>query len=233
MYTRENYAAAKAEIEKRRIDAIETAEQRNKELSYESEKIRKIDIELGGTGLLLFKTACEGGDIEPIRKRNTELMAQRKAELVRLGYPEDYTEVHYTCPVCRDSGYTDIRMCDCMRAELTKAALRHSGLGTLIDRQSFENFSLEYYRGNAKIITEALDEIGVWYTGGVNSPYIWLRCPNGMGSWEFFDLLLTKANVVGTPGAGFGEMGEGFFRLTAFGDRARTKEAAERIKKLF
>ncbi|MBE6611817.1 MAG: LL-diaminopimelate aminotransferase [Ruminococcaceae bacterium] len=98
-------------------------------------------------------------------------------------------------------------------------------------RQIAEN--LEYYRGNAKIITEALDEIGVWYTGGVNSPYIWLHCPNGMGSWEFFDLLLTKANVVGTPGAGFGEMGEGFFRLTAFGDRERTKEAAERIKKLF
>ena len=98
-------------------------------------------------------------------------------------------------------------------------------------KQIAEN--LEYYRGNAKIITEALDALGIWYTGGVNSPYIWLKCPNNMGSWEFFDLLLTKANVVGTPGAGFGEMGEGFFRLTAFGDRERTKEAAERIKKLF
>ena len=98
-------------------------------------------------------------------------------------------------------------------------------------KQIAEN--LEYYRGNAKIITEALDALGIWYTGGVNSPYIWLKCPNNMGSWVFFDLLLTKANVVGTPGAGFGEMGEGFFRLTAFGDRERTKEAAERIKKLF
>lgn len=98
-------------------------------------------------------------------------------------------------------------------------------------RQVAEN--LNYYRENAKIITAALDELGIWYTGGVNSPYIWLKCPNGMGSWEFFDLLLTKANVVGTPGAGFGEMGEGFFRLTAFGDRKRTMEAAERIKKLF
>lgn len=92
--------------------------------------------------------------------------------------------------------------------------------------------NLNYYKENAKIITSALDELGIWYTGGVNSPYIWLKCPNGMGSWEFFDLLLTKANVVGTPGAGFGEMGEGFFRLTAFGDRERTREAAERIKKL-
>ena len=90
----------------------------------------------------------------------------------------------------------------------------------------------EMRRLGAKIITAALDELGIWYTGGVNSPYIWLKCPNGMSSWEFFDLLLTKANVVGTPGAGFGEMGEGFFRLTAFGDRERTREAAERIKKL-
>ena len=92
--------------------------------------------------------------------------------------------------------------------------------------------NLAYYKENAKTITDALDKLGIWYTGGVNSPYIWLRCPNGMGSWEFFDLLLTKANVVGTPGAGFGAMGEGFFRLTAFGDHARTKEAAERIVKL-
>ncbi|MCI8387723.1 MAG: LL-diaminopimelate aminotransferase [Clostridiales bacterium] len=92
--------------------------------------------------------------------------------------------------------------------------------------------NLDYYKENARIITAALDELGIWYTGGVNSPYIWLKCPNGMKSWDFFDLLLTKANVVGTPGAGFGEMGEGFFRLTAFGDRERTKEAVERLKKL-
>ena len=92
--------------------------------------------------------------------------------------------------------------------------------------------NIDYYKQNAKTITDALDELGIWYTGGVNSPYIWLRCPNKMGSWEFFDLLLTKANVVGTPGAGFGEMGEGFFRLTAFGDHDRTREAAERIVKL-
>ena len=68
--------------------------------------------------------------------------------------------------------------------------------------------NLSYYRENAKIISQALDELGIYYTGGKNSPYIWLECPNGMGSWEFFDLLLTKANVVGTPGAGFGKNGE-------------------------
>lgn len=92
--------------------------------------------------------------------------------------------------------------------------------------------NIRYYQENAKIISSALDKMGIKYTGGKNSPYIWFKCPNNMGSWEFFDLLLEKANVVGTPGSGFGKNGEGWFRLTAFGDRERTKEAMERIKKL-
>lgn len=92
--------------------------------------------------------------------------------------------------------------------------------------------NLSYYKENAKIIASALDELGIYYTGGKNSPYIWLECPNGMGSWEFFDYLLENANVVGTPGEGFGECGKGYFRLTSFGDRDNTVEAVERIKKL-
>lgn len=88
------------------------------------------------------------------------------------------------------------------------------------------------YRENARLIAECMDELGIWYTGGKNSPYIWLKCPNGMGSWEFFDYLLENAQVVGTPGAGFGKNGEGYFRLTAFGSREVTEEAVERIRKL-
>ena len=90
--------------------------------------------------------------------------------------------------------------------------------------------NLDYYRQNAKVIADALDECGVWYCGGKNSPYIWLRCPGNMKSWEFFDWLLENCGVVGTPGVGFGECGEGYFRLTAFGDAEKTKMAAERIK---
>ena len=89
--------------------------------------------------------------------------------------------------------------------------------------------NLDYYRHNAAVIGAALDEAGVWYCGGKNSPYIWLRCPGNMGSWEFFDWLLETANVVGTPGEGFGPCGKGYFRLTAFGDADKTKEAAARI----
>lgn len=92
--------------------------------------------------------------------------------------------------------------------------------------------NIAYYQGNAKIIAECMDKLGVWYTGGKNSPYIWLKCPKGMGSWEFFDYLLNNAQVVGTPGAGFGANGEGFFRLTAFGSRENTVEAVERLYKL-
>ncbi|MBR1738964.1 MAG: LL-diaminopimelate aminotransferase [Ruminococcus sp.] len=97
-------------------------------------------------------------------------------------------------------------------------------------KQTREN--IKYYQENARVMQKTFDELGIKYTGGKNSPYIWLKCPNGMGSWEFFDFLLEKVNVVGTPGEGFGKNGEGWFRLTAFGDKDRTVEAMERIKKL-
>ncbi len=92
--------------------------------------------------------------------------------------------------------------------------------------------NLAYYKHNAKIISDCLDDCGVWYTGGKNSPYVWFKCPDGMSSWQFFDYLLENCQVVGTPGSGFGKNGEGFFRLTAFGSEEVTKEAAARLKKL-
>ncbi len=88
------------------------------------------------------------------------------------------------------------------------------------------------YQENAKIITDTLDELGIYYTGGHYSPYVWLKCPNNMSSWEFFDFLLEKAQVVGTPGEGFGKNGEGFFRLTAFNTPERTREAMDRLKRI-
>lgn len=91
---------------------------------------------------------------------------------------------------------------------------------------------ISYYLENARIIAETLTELGIWFTGGKNSPYIWLECPNKMSSWEFFDHLLQNFSVVGTPGAGFGNNGEGFFRLSAFGNRSNVTEAMERIRKL-
>ena len=92
--------------------------------------------------------------------------------------------------------------------------------------------NLAYYRENARLIADCMDRCGIFYTGGKNSPYIWLKCPDGMKSWEFFDYLLREAQVVGTPGSGFGRNGEGYFRLTAFGDRENTREACERLYRL-
>ena len=93
--------------------------------------------------------------------------------------------------------------------------------------------NINYYKENALIISNTLKEYGIWHVGGKHSPYIWLKCPNNMTSWEFFDYLLENAQVVGTPGSGFGKNGEGYFRLTAFGSRENTIEAMERFKKLF
>lgn len=95
-------------------------------------------------------------------------------------------------------------------------------------KQIAEN--IDYCRNNARIITSALDELGITYAGGKNSPYIWLKCPCDMDSWEFFDKLLGHAGVVGTPGAGFGRNGEKYFRLTAFSTREKTEKAMERLK---
>ena len=92
---------------------------------------------------------------------------------------------------------------------------------------------IDYYRRNAALMVDAFKAMGLWFTGGENSPYIWHTVPAGMTSWEFFDDLLARAEVVGTPGSGFGRNGEGFFRLTAFGTHEDTAEAMERLKKLF
>lgn len=97
--------------------------------------------------------------------------------------------------------------------------------------QCLENIA--YYRENAKIMMQGFDECGIKYFGGVHSPYLWVECPNKMKSWDFFDELLTKANVVGTPGCGFGVNGEGFLRLTSFGSRENTVEAMKRIVAVF
>jgi len=91
--------------------------------------------------------------------------------------------------------------------------------------------NLNYYKENAKLISDVLKKHNIWHIGGKHSPYIWLRCPNNMKSWEFFDYLLENVQIVGTPGSGFGTNGEGYFRLTSFGSRENTKEAVERLDK--
>lgn len=106
-----------------------------------------------------------------------------------------------------------------------EAALSDEGIKACIS-------NINYYKENAGLITALLDEKGIFYTGGTNSPYVWLECPGGCGSWEFFDKLLNEVQIVGTPGEGFGKGGEGYFRITAFGSKENTLEAVSRLKKI-
>ena len=92
--------------------------------------------------------------------------------------------------------------------------------------------NIKVYKNNAKVLMKALDKLGIWYCGGKNAPYIWMKCPDGMGSWEFFDYLLNEIQVVGTPGEGFGACGEGYFRFSTFGSPEDTVEAANRLVNL-
>ena len=159
------------------------------------------------------------------------------------------------CSFSKMAGFTGTRCgwtvvpeelaCGCLSANkmwLRRQTTKFNGVPYIVQRGAAAVFTPEgraqiaenigYYRQNAKLIADGLKELGIWFTGGENSPYVWLKCPGGMGSWQFFDYLLENAQVVGTPGAGFGVNGEGFFRLTAFGSREVTAEAVERIKSL-
>ncbi len=120
---------------------------------------------------------------------------------------------------------------------------KFNGVPYIVQRAAETVFSVEgmkqakaminIYKENAKIISETMEKMNVRYFGGVNSPYIWFECPNGMNSWDFFDIMLNKINVVGTPGAGFGKNGENYFRLTAFNNKENTVEAMRRFETLF
>ncbi|MCP4133087.1 MAG: aminotransferase class I/II-fold pyridoxal phosphate-dependent enzyme, partial [bacterium] len=94
------------------------------------------------------------------------------------------------------------------------------------------NGIIDYYLKNAGIIREGMDSLNISYSGGINSPYVWLKTPGGLSSWDFFHRLLNDCQVVGTPGSGFGQCGEGYFRLSAFGNQEDVREAIERLSKL-
>ena len=151
MYTYDNFQKVKEELEESRRRARAEAEARSAALAERSSEIATIDEELRGTGMLIFKTACSGGDITPIKERNLKLNEKRREIIRSLGYPEDYTEPKYSCSVCSDVGFLDgVRMCSCFRKRLITLNIASSGMGNLISKQSFDNFDLEWYRDDEK-----------------------------------------------------------------------------------
>lgn len=125
---------------------------------------------------------------------------------------------------------------------LRRQSTKFNGVSYIIQRGAAAVFSevgqrqikdnINYYKMNAALLCSLMKKLGVRYTGGENSPYVWFECPNKMTSWEYFDYLLEKADIVGTPGSGFGKNGEGFFRLSAFGSRESVLESINRIEKI-
>lgn len=159
------------------------------------------------------------------------------------------------CSFSKTAGFTGVRCgYTVIKKELTSDGVRlldlwkrrqstkFNGVSYIVSRGAAAVFSDEgekeireniaYYRENTKMMTEAFSSLGFTYYGGKNSPYVWLSCPFGMKSWEFFDFLLEKCNVIATPGEGFGSCGEGYIRLSGFGTHEKTREAMERIKRV-
>ena len=214
--------------------------------AYTKEQLEKwVAWALANDAVILYDAAYEAFVSDPAIPRSIFVIEEAKKcaiELCSLSKTAGFTGTR--------CGYTVVphalvrRTADGKEMELNKMWLRRqttkfNGVPYIIQRGAEAVFSEEgvrqcreniaYYQENARIMMEALSKKGIKFYGGKHSPYIWLQCPNGMGSWEFFDLLLNKLGVVGTPGAGFGKCGEGYFRLTAFGSREATIEAMERI----
>ena len=149
MYTYDNFHIVKEEIEASRLRARSEAEARSASLGLVSPEIAAIDEELRGTGMAVFKIACEGGDITAIKERNARLNERRREIIRSLGYPDDYTEPKYSCPICSDTGFIDgVRMCSCFRERLVTLNIASSGMGRLIEKQSFDNFDLDWYKND-------------------------------------------------------------------------------------
>lgn len=162
-YNQENFRRIRAEYETKAMKAEEAADERREELYRVIPGLRDLDRTLSGFGLRLMKQAMEGGDtqagVASLQAENERIQAARRDLLARYGYPADYCSPRYECPKCRDSGYIGIRMCTCMRKKLTEAGMMSSGLGSLMKTQSFENFSLDYYKNDPAAFARMQDNL--------------------------------------------------------------------------
>ena len=212
--------------------------------AYDKQSLKKwIDYALKNNAIILYDAAYECFITDSNIPRSIyEIEGSKKCAIEFCSFSKTAgftgTRCGYTI-VPQDLEFDEVKL---NKLWLRRQTTKFNGVSYIVQRGAAAVFSeagqkqieenIKYYRENAKIIADVLDEKGIFYTGGKHSPYIWLKCPNNMGSWEFFDYLLNEIQVVGTPGEGFGKNGQGFFRLTSFGNREKTIEAMERFKKL-
>ena len=151
-YHQENFKRIRAEYETKALLAQRAADGRREEVHQRIPELRELDRRLSTFGLRIMKQAMEGGNtqsaLDQLREENQRILEQRRQLLALHGYPEDYCKPQYECDQCNDSGYVGIKMCVCMRRRLVEAGMESSGLGGLMKKQSFENFSLDYYKNN-------------------------------------------------------------------------------------
>ena len=217
---------------------------------YTKAQLREwVDYALANNAVIIFDAAYEAFITEADLPRSIYLVEGAKKcaiEICSLSKTAGFTGTRcgYTIVpdelIQKDSKGSDVKIADLWNR---RQGSKFNGVSYPVQRAAEAVFTPEgqkqtkatiaYYQENARIIAKTCDELGIKYTGGINSPYIWLKSPNGMGSWEFFDYLLNEIQVVGTPGAGFGANGDGWFRLTAFSTHELTAEAMERFKTLF
>ena len=208
---------------------------------YNKEQLKQwVDYAISNNAIILFDSAYESFiSDEELPRSIFEIEGAKKCaiEFCSLSKTAGFTGTRcgYTV-VPRDLGLVNKMW---LRRQTTKfngvPYIIQRGAEAVFTEQGMKEISenIAYYKENAKLISETLKECNIWHVGGKHSPYIWLKCPNNMSSWEFFDYLLENAQVVGTPGAGFGRNGEGYFRLTSFGSKENTIEAMNRFKNLF
>ncbi len=211
---------------------------------YNHEQLKKwVDYALQNDAVILFDAAYEAFISDPTLPHSIFEVEGAKKCAIEL------------CSFSKTAGFTGVRCgYTIVPFELTanghslnklwfrRQSTKFNGVSYVVQRGAAAAFSsagkaqivsnINYYKENAKLLADTVSAKNIYFTGGENSPYIWLRCPNGMSSWEFFDYLLETFHIVGTPGAGFGNNGEGFFRLTSFGDRENILKATERLKNL-
>lgn len=182
-YNRADFVRIKAEYLEKYLKARNDADLRAQEVYLKIPRVRAIDKMLSGTALEIMSAVASGKDtassaLEKIKARNEELVAERDALLKEAGYPASYTDVHYECSRCDDSGYVDGKMCDCMKRALVMAGYESSGLGRLIAKQSFDNFSLDYYKvgganyDNMKMYYESLRAFAQGFSEGTSKNFL-------------------------------------------------------------
>lgn len=153
-YNREIYSKLKSQYAQKNLAAKNAAEARSMALCFAHPELAAIDRELSLTGVKLLKAAADRSELDGLKAEIEALRAKKTAYLVSLGYPEDYLDAHYECDACMDTGFVDGGMCACFKRALTMESYERSGIGALIKRQSFDNFSFEYYKGDAKALEQ-------------------------------------------------------------------------------